>query len=230
MRGEIASLGFPKERIHVIPNSAVLPETPALDPAVRAAARSRLGLGEEPLVVFAGRLSSEKGLEILLDAWPRVLAVLPEARLLLLGEGGAFRSVEAELRRQCAALGLQESVRFLGHVSDVQSYLLACDAFVLPTRTEGMSNSLVEAMAAGCAIVTTDIAAHEGLVDHGEHALLVPAGDAAACAGALVTIVSDRARADRLRRNARAKAERDLSVPVMLDRYFALYAEVSRRP
>lgn len=230
MKDEIASIGVARERVAVIPNSAEILPRPWFEPGVHEEHRRKLALPDAPIALYSGRLSSEKGLDTLLDAWKLVVAQLPAARLLIVGAGGAFRNVEPQLREQRARLGLEDAVEFRGHVDNVADYLRACDVFVLPTRTEGMSNSLVEAMAAGVPIVTSDIPSHAGVIDHGAEALLVKPDDAAALAQSLLEILRDKTLAERLARAARARAERELSPADMIRRYVTLYTQVLDAP
>jgi glycosyltransferase involved in cell wall biosynthesis len=225
MKDEIASIGVASERVSIIPNSAEILPRPWFEPGVRAEHRRKLALPDVPTALYSGRLSSEKGLDTLLDAWKIVAAQIPSARLLIAGAGGAFRNVEPQLREQHTRLGLESSVDFRGHVDNVADYLRACDVFVLPTRTEGMSNSLVEAMAAGVPIVTSDIPSHAGVIDHESEALLVKPDDAPALAQALLAVLQDATLAQRLARAARARAERELSPRDMIRRYLDLYAQ-----
>ena len=189
MKEEICSLGVAPERVTIIPNAAAVPVDAAHVPGVRERHRRALGLTYPQITVYTGRLSREKGLDTLLHAWELVRKRCPHAHLLLLGEGGAFRNVETELRALCRRLGLDSVVHFLGHVSNVNDFLMACDVFVLPTRVEGMSNSLVEAMAAGAVVVTTDIPANRVLIDHGGNGLLVQPDDPAGLASALCEVL-----------------------------------------
>ncbi|HEX6252374.1 MAG TPA: glycosyltransferase family 4 protein [Gemmatimonadaceae bacterium] len=227
MKEELVEFGVPPQRIAVIPNGSELPEGPSHDAAVRSAARDRLGLPQGRIVLYAGRLSSEKGLECLLRAWARIEAEEEGAWLLLLGAGGAYRSVEAELRALAADLRLAR-VRFCGHVSNVGEHLLASDVFVLPSRTEGMSNALVEAMGAGIAIVASDIPANREILANEENALLFPPDDEDALVLALRRLFVDPALALRLAAAARAHAERELSATVMAARYLEQYASMVR--
>jgi glycosyltransferase involved in cell wall biosynthesis len=226
MRDEILELGVAPEKIAIIPNSASLPESPACAAEVRADARSRLGLNYPHIGVFAGRLSQEKRLDLLLHAWRRVVDQFPGAHLLLLGQGGAYRNAEPELRLLQRELQLEEHVHFLGHVSNVCHYLLACDVFCLPSVSEGMSNSLVEAMAAGTAIVTTSIPANDDLLEHQRNALLVPPGDGSALADAIIHVLSSPILRDRLGQAVRDAAERSLTVERMGQRYLGLYRDL----
>jgi L-malate glycosyltransferase len=136
----------------VVPNPVRLPDsTPSLN-------------GEER-VAFAGRLSEEKGLFCLLDAWKRIAVDNSAAELVLIGAGGAYRSVEASLRTAVAAdASLTRSVRFTGWVDDPTDLLITADVFVLPSIAEGMSNALLQACALGRVVVASDIAENRAVV------------------------------------------------------------------
>jgi glycosyltransferase involved in cell wall biosynthesis len=228
MRDEIVSLGVPAEKVVVIPNAAHVPQRNAQSPVDQACARLQLDLTAPRIAVYAGRLSAEKGLDVLLDAWRLVHAVDPDAHLVLLGGGSDYRNVEGALRQQAERLGIDDVVHFRGHVPNVDDYLVAANAFVLPSRAEGMSNALVEALAAGAAVVASDIPANRAVVAHGETALLVPVEDAGALARAVARVFTEPELAGELGGRARAYAERELSVPAMASRYVALYREVVR--
>lgn len=119
-------------------------------PGGRASARSRLGIPPDaPFAVCVGRLSRQKGQDVLLGAWPRVRSRFGDARLALVGDG----PMGDELARS-----LPEGVTLAGHRDDVADWYRACDVVVLPSRWEGMSLALLEAMASGRAVVTTDVA------------------------------------------------------------------------
>lgn len=226
MATEINSLGVPSDRITIIPNAVVIPEESARNPETRAHYRLKLGLDCQRIAIYSGRLSSEKNLDVLLQAWAQVVRRYEKAQLLLAGGGGAFRNVETQLRQQQRVLGIGESVRFLGHVSNVTEYLLAADLFVLPTSTEGMSNSLLEAMAAGNAIVTTGIAANREIVTNDLEALLVAPRDAEALAKAIERVFDSSDLSTRLGCAAREKARTRHSVEAMADAYLSVYGRV----
>lgn len=109
-------------------------------------------------VAYIGRLSEEKHLPELLEAWRGVAVERPIARLYLVGAGGAYRSIEDDLRARVAHDDvLSKSVELTGHIDDVRSFLRTVDIFVLPSRTEGMSNALLEAAAEGRAVIASRI-------------------------------------------------------------------------
>jgi glycosyltransferase involved in cell wall biosynthesis len=218
---ELLSLGIDRRRVVQIPNGVRIAAAPGLDE--RKAIRQRLGLDvNSSIVIYVGRLSEEKGLVTLLRSWALVQRLQPDARLLLVGPGGHFRNVEEELGELVGALGLRDSVQFVGAVPDVGAYLDAADVFVLPSRSEGLSNSLLEAMAHGKAIVTTDIDGNAFIASDRE-CLKVPVDDIDALAAAIGTLLAHADVRDRLGRSARDLAVQRFSIEAISDRYVALY-------
>jgi glycosyltransferase involved in cell wall biosynthesis len=226
MKRELVSLGIPPERISVIHNSTDIPPDCACAAETKPRLRAELGLGTGKIGVFVGRLSEEKNLDLLIAAWAEVCRKFPDAQLLMLGAGGAYRNVEANLHELVSRLDLADSVTFRGHVDRAKDYVTAADVFVLPSRTEGMSNALVEAMACGAAIVATDIPGNAEICSDGDNALLVPVGDRAALVEAITRILESPSLAERLGRAARKKAEDDLSVDHMVSSYLDAYEEL----
>jgi glycosyltransferase involved in cell wall biosynthesis len=161
-------------------------------------------LSGEPRALFTGRLTEGKGLDGLIDAWATVLERLPAARLTIAGSAaGGERSVwppvEEELKARVAAEpALRETVAFTGWVADVPGLLASHDVYVLPSRSEGMSNALLEAAARARVIVASDLPANRAILGE-DYPLLFEVGDTAALAERLLAALSDEA----LRRDAR---------------------------
>ncbi len=132
----------------VVATGIDLTEFPRADDASRAAARTALGLGEGPIVICVGRLSHAKGQDVLLDAWPLVRKEIPDARVVLVGDGDNRRALE---RRAV------EGVVFAGDQPNVAAWLAAADLAAQPSRWEGMSLGLLEAMASARSVVATDV-------------------------------------------------------------------------
>ena len=137
---------YPAHEVHVVLNGVGRPATAGAD------VREELGIDtDRRIIAAAGRLESRKGFDVLLNAFARSGAT--DAQLIIAGTG----EDEAALRAQSAALGIADRVRWLGFRTDMDAVLTSADIFVLPSRLEGMANVMLEAMAAGCLVVATDI-------------------------------------------------------------------------
>lgn len=214
-REEIAA-GFPPDRMVVVPNGVRC--------SVERADRARLGLADGPLVVAVGTLDPVKGHRYLLDAWPRVRRHVPDAHLVLVGDG----PLRDELPRQAASLGLGDSVRFAGFHSPASPFVAACDVFVLPSVTEGMPNALLEAMCLGRAVVATRVGGVPELVVEGESGLLTPPRDSAALAAAIGGLLADGPRRDALGQAAAVRARERFTIEAMTAATVAVYDQILR--
>lgn len=162
---------FPRARVKVAANPVMM-----VDP---------LPLDGQPKALFTGRFSEEKDLLRLLDVWRDIASEDPMARLTLVGAGGAYRSIEKEIRRKIRADEvLSQSVELPGWVDNVTTHLANNDLYVFPSLSEGMSNSLLEACAARRVIVATDIPANRAVLGD-DYPLLYAAGDSDALRTAL---------------------------------------------
>jgi glycosyltransferase involved in cell wall biosynthesis len=211
----------PRARITVVPN-AVDTEVFAPDAARRAAVRAALDLtASQPVVVCVGRMTPQKGQDVLLRAFSEVLRARPESRLVLVGDGAQRREYEELAGR----LGLGSAVRFLGVRADVPDILKAADVLALPSRHEGFGLVLTEALACSLPVVATRTGPVPEIVRDGETGRLFPPGDAAALAGALDGLLGDAAGRRRMGEKARADAEARFSLPVMVARLQSLYED-----
>jgi glycosyltransferase involved in cell wall biosynthesis len=175
-------------------------------------------LPARPRVIFTGRLHPQKNLAPLIDVWPEV-ARRTGASLILVGDGPD----RAALADRAHDRGVSGRVVFTGAVGDPAEHLRAADVFVLPSIAEGMSNSLLEAMATALPCLASDIGGNRDLLARGPCGWLLPPGDPAAWSDALIRIVTDRPRARTLGAAARARVESEFALPVVVDRYVELY-------
>jgi len=223
---EMKRLGVHLDHIVHIPNGVIIPKEKAFVRAEKEDKRRNLGLDFKKIIVFAGRLSSEKGLDTLIDAWAEIREKIPEAHLILLGEGGTVRNVEPDLRNLVSKLKLNDRVHFWGKVDNVTDFLVAADVFVLPSISEGMSNALLEAMAIGTAIVTTLIDAHIGLIRDGVNGILIEPRNKTQLAQAIIRLLSDSQLRDNLGKSARNDAEHFYSISSVVSQYLKIYSEL----
>jgi glycogen(starch) synthase len=183
----------PADKVDVVPNGVAIAPNPFAGPSDRLAFRRRFVADDERLVFHVGRIVYEKGLHVLLDAWPQIAAA--GARLLIAGTGGYLDALQS----QAEAAGLNGSVRFVGFVSDEdrdRMYRVA-DAAVFPSLYEPFGIVALEAFAAGCPLVVSDAGGLGEVVRDGETGLVAPAGNAHALAAAVLEC---------LRRTAEARA------------------------
>jgi glycosyltransferase involved in cell wall biosynthesis len=132
-------------------------------------------------------LRPEKGLDVLLDAFARIRHIRPGLKLAIIGNGPSASGLEAHGSR----LGLADSCRFIPAVSDVPEWLRSIDVFVLPSRSESLSNSLMEAMACGCCVVASSAGGNPELVTDGVTGMLFPPGDVSALARCLQSLIGE---------------------------------------
>jgi glycosyltransferase involved in cell wall biosynthesis len=179
----------------------------------------------ERIITCVVRLEYYKGPDVLLHAWGRMMRE-PAAwraelnpRLCLVGEG----PYRAQLERIVAALGIQDSVEFLGQRTDIVDLLQRSWGFVQPSRWEGMPNSLLEAMACGLPCVATRVSGNEDLIRDGVNGLLVEPEQTAEMAQALRRIIESTELAQRLGAEARATVMRDYQLSTIVERCLELY-------
>jgi glycosyltransferase involved in cell wall biosynthesis len=210
-------LGFPTKKLHCIPNGVRIPNR---TPALVEQKRREFGLGHDEFAFFyVGRLNAVKDLGTLLDAFAALAAAdgASHARLYLVGDGPERAMLEA--RRE--ALGLGERVSFLGARSDVSEVLMAADAFVMSSKSEGLPMALLEAMAAGVPCIATAVGGIPDLFG-GDRGLSVPAQDARALADAMAAIVRSPELRQRVVANASANLVRTYALDAIASRYLEL--------
>ncbi len=224
---ELAGCGVPAEKIACIPNGVDDAVFRPASPAEKAGRRAELGVrAEDFLVVYTGRLVAYKGLPGLLRVWERVSADFPDARLALVGGGGNdMTNCEAELRAFCEARSLGRRVIFTGDVANVVPWLQAADLFVFPTQNEAFGISLIEAMACGLPVVSTNAGGVKDIVRDGVNSLVFAPGDEAALEAALRRGMRDPECVARLGRGAL----QTVKARYARDRVAAAYLEMFKR-
>jgi glycosyltransferase involved in cell wall biosynthesis len=208
---------IPARKVSLVRNGIVPPGVPP--PQARAALRAQLTAGaDRPIVLTVARLDLRKGLQYLLDAVRQV----PQAMLVLAGDGEDRSTLEAQARD----LQVADRVVFLGHRTDVPALLAAADVFVLPSLTEGLPISLLEAMAAGTPVVGTAIEGIDELIVAGETGVLVPPADANGLAAGILAVLRDPAGAHVRATAARAFVDREFTVERARTQVLEVYREL----
>jgi glycosyltransferase involved in cell wall biosynthesis len=195
-------------------NPAAVPRS-ALDPRLLAFC------GARPVVGAVGRLSREKGFDVLLDAFAAAVRDGLEARLVIMGEGPERAALEAAVAQR----GLGHRVQLPGFVADAPSYLPLFDVLVLPSRSEGLPMTLLEALRAEVPVVATRVGGVPAVLDEGRRGLLVPPGDARALADGIRMLVCDRVQASAMAAAGRRAVAEHFTSARMAERYVALYRD-----
>jgi L-malate glycosyltransferase len=188
-----------------------------------------------PLVVLLARLNPSKGIECFFEAAAQVRERHPDAYFLAVGE--CFkRNAEGEvvvdtayrqqLQDKAVSLGLGDRVRFTGLRKDVPQVLAAAAISVLPSISEGISNTLLESMAAGVPVVATRVGGTPEVIDDGKHGLLVPVNDPRSLADAISRVLSDHALAAHLGANGRRRVGEEFSFEAVVRKTEDLYREL----
>jgi glycosyltransferase involved in cell wall biosynthesis len=218
-------IGVARERCVLIENAIDTDEfRRRVEPA---AAKGLLGLPVERFVIGAvGRLSAEKGFDLLIRAVERLLRGGADVGLLIVGEGDEA----PRLRALVAELGLGERVRLLGYRADVPDVYQALDVFALSSIREGLPNVLLEAMAFAVPVVATRIAGIPGLIGDNDNGLLVPAGDVDALTAALSRVYGDATLRERLGNAGRRTIEERFSFRERMAKLARLYDGLLKGP
>jgi glycosyltransferase involved in cell wall biosynthesis len=217
-RDELLALGVPAARCHIVPNG--------IEIARYAATFRQPPPPGSRSVLCVGRLTRQKGQDVLLRALPMLRQAVGPVTVTLLGEGPERERLAA----LATELKVADAVRFVGIAKDVRPHLAAADAFVLPSRFEGLPFALLEAMAAGVPAVATAVDGSADVIRDGANGLLVPPEDPAALARALARVLVDSQFADRLSVAGRQTVAQQYSVDTVAERTLEIYRQALTGP
>lgn len=215
----LASLGFPESKMVYIPNGV---DTQVFRPDEQRRPDPAL---PQRQIICVSRLHYAKGIDVLLHAWSRMMRAPAEWRthlkpqLSIVGDG----DIRPQVERIAAALGMQDSVEFLGVRKDIVERLQCAWGFVLPSRWEGMPNALLEAMACGLPCIATRVSGSEDIVNPGVNALMVEPEEPTEMAQALRLLIEDTPLALRLGQEARATMLQEYQLKTIVERCLDLY-------
>jgi glycosyltransferase involved in cell wall biosynthesis len=218
LRRHLVAEGFPPGRVGVIHNGIDVGLVPTATD--RSAARKVLALSDNAFIVgSAGRLDPVKDTGRLVDAFARLFQSHRQMRLVIIGDGPDA----SRLRRQITMLGLTDVVLLTGYRSDVRQLMAAFDVYANSSTYEGMSLTLLEAMAAALPIVATRVGGTPEIVVDGETGLLVRARSEDALAAAIDDLYVHENRRVEMGHAGRHRVERHFSLDTMIDRYTSVY-------
>jgi glycosyltransferase involved in cell wall biosynthesis len=212
MRDDLVANGVASERITVLPNGV---EIPAVEPSPSG----------ELLVLHVANYTQpawNKAFDVLFGAWPCVARECPAARLVAAGAGDVSR-----WQRQLAEAGCADRVDFIGYRADLEEWFRRAAIFVLPSRHEGISNALLEAQSFGIPAVVSDIPGNRAVVVDGVTGLVVPAGDEAALAQALIRLLADPDLRSRMGNAARRRMAAEFGIGSIVRQMSALYRQLA---
>jgi glycosyltransferase involved in cell wall biosynthesis len=184
--------------------------------------RRRIQLPDRNTIIYTGRLSPEKGFDVLVRSFAHLVQSLP-CQLLIIADGPEQESVVKLITEH----NLDGLVVLISRVEEVASYLKASDLFVLPSRFEGLSNALLEAMSCGLPVISTRVGGSRDIIDDGVNGLLVAVEATDQLRDAMERVLCDRQLAVALGANARAAVEARHDMRRIANAYCALYRDLS---
>lgn len=228
IRQWLISDGYDAERITVVPNGIEMARFRSREEWTSI--REELGLTEDaPLVGYVGRIERRKGLEDLLVAAAMVVRENAAVRFVVAGVANDAGYM-AEIEDLASSLGIRDRVAFIGYRDDVPRILSQLSVSVLPSLSEGLSNTLLESMAAGAPMVATRVGGTEEAMRDGENGLLIEPSDSLALTAAIKTLLHDRSLALRLGSAARQTIVDRFSMSRMVERTTRLYEHLAAQP
>lgn len=206
--------------VEVIYNGVHLPVPSAKSPS---GIRSNLGLKAADIVIMhVANLKPIKGHQYLLEAFAHVIAEFPQCKLVLIGKD----EMGGKVQEQAKSLNILEHVLFLGKQDNVPELLEAADICVLPSLSEGMSNSILEYMAAGKPVIATNVGGNPELINDAYNGCLVDKANAAQLKEALKALVRDKETREKMGRNGRHLVEKEFAMPAMVKQYERLFGGI----
>ncbi len=220
----VRALGVPARRLVRLPNGVDTRHFQPVPPGQKPKLRAELGLAaDKTVVLYVGRLEPLKGVDILLAAWARLPdAIRQKAVLVVVGDGPA----RAQLQQMSASLCVSASVHMLGERPGIRDYYWAADLFVLPSRTEGLSNALLEAMACELPVAAAAVGGAPDVIEHDRSGLLHKPEDEADLADKLLALIRSRSRWPAMGAHARQRVIEQADLTLVIDRYEGIYREL----
>jgi glycosyltransferase involved in cell wall biosynthesis len=220
VRHDIAKYRIDENKIVAVHNGI---NVGSFRPTAATNVRKQYGIGG-PMLLFVGRMITQKGVPYLIDAMPLVLQRHPDTRLLLVGRGSALES----LKKKVGAMGLEKSVIFSGYMTEemLKEAYGTCDMFVLPSVWEVLPIAILEAMASGKPVVCTNAGGNAELVKDGHNGYVVPMRSPEELAGRINALLDDPEKMKSMGRAGRRRAEDEFDWKLIAARTKRVYEEL----
>jgi glycosyltransferase involved in cell wall biosynthesis len=223
VREDLLEQGMDPHRAIVIKNGI---EIPPLDPGLGSRVRAELGIAPDtPVIGTVGRLSPQKDYPTLLKAAAGIIAAVPRAIFLILGDG----DLRVDLEKLAGELGIGERVRFLGYRENVMDAVAAFDIFALASLWEGLPLAVLEAMALARPVVATAVPGTVEALEDGETGFAVPLKVPSALAEKIIELVRDPEKSRKMGVSGRRRVEESFSRERMVDEHESLYRRLLRQ-
>ena len=223
LKGSLLDLGFNDEKIRIVPNAVATNQDRKKLGNIKKIIKKKMCADDDHFIVgYAGRLSEEKGLKPLMQAFCALIQKKPMCKLWLIGDG----PLRSELKEMANRFRISENVMFLGFREDVTRLMAGMDVFVLPSFTEGTPMALLEAMSLGIPSIASSVGQIPKIIITGTNGCLVSPGDARELFKVILRILEDKAFAEMLSDNAIKTVKETYSIEDWVQNIESIYEEL----
>jgi glycosyltransferase involved in cell wall biosynthesis len=227
---ELLGSGVNRNKVNEITNGVDVKRFRPLDQKRKAVLKEKIGFPNKKYFIYTGRLARGKGLEYLLNVWMKLVAEFNDIHLFLIGSGQGYSlSCEDELKTFVNNNHLETSVTFTGNVRNVSEYLQAGDFYVLPSQSEGLSISLIEALSCGLPCIGTSVRGILDVVEDNVNGLLVPYGNEDKLYHAMKELLTNSGKAARLGRKGEKTVLDKFNIDTVAEQYLKFFEKLYSR-
>jgi glycosyltransferase involved in cell wall biosynthesis len=219
MRDELISISYNDHSSVFIPNGVNLREYSSAPHNTMI--RKKMGLNKDKIIIYTGRLAPEKGLYFLIHAYAKLHTGIP-TKLLILGDGKELQG----LRKIIKHYNAEDRIKLLPAVDEVSDFLQIADIFVMPSQFEGLSNSILEAMACGLPVIATRVEGNIDIIQDGINGILVEPNDEQSLINAITRLLANPDNARALGLKAQMMVQQEYSLDKTVEKYVLLYEKL----
>lgn len=222
IKKELLNIKIPEQKIVKIVNGVDTSLFHPADKDERISLKKQLNLPDNKIVTFIGRLEPQKAVDRLILAWEKICSIYEDTHLLIIG--GGFQ--EKYLKNLVKNRNLSQKVTFIRNSDKIASYLQSSYLFVLPSLAEGISNSLLEAMSSGLAVIGTDVGGTDEVIKNGVNGILTAPDNIVKLEQAILDLLNNTDLAGSFGKKARLTVEQNFSISQVSGQYFQLYKRI----